>query len=45
MSLHDLKDKWAEHHRAAKQERDLYRAINAAPTPASRQELMSLRLR
>ena len=45
MSLNGLKSKLAQHHRAAKQQRDLERAIANAPTLASRQELQSLQLR
>ena len=42
MTFSVLRDKLAQHHRAAKQERDLYRAISHAPTQASRQELLGL---
>lgn len=42
MTFSVLRDKLAQHHRAAKQERDLYRAIAHAPTEASRQELLGL---
>lgn len=45
MSLNGLKSMMAEHHRQAKQQRELYRAINSAPTQASRQELLNLSLR
>lgn len=45
MSITALKGKLSEHHRAAKMQRDLNRAIYNAPTPASRQELLSLYLR
>ena len=42
MSMQDLRSKLAAHHRQAKQQRDLYRAIEKAPTLASRQELQNL---
>lgn len=37
-----MKDKLSDRHRAAKQERELYRAIAHAPTEASRQELLGM---
>lgn len=43
MSLTVLMDKLTEHHRLARQQRELYRAVALAPTPASRQELLGLR--
>lgn len=42
MTFTVLRDKLAQHHRAAKQERDLYRAVSHAPTEASRQEILGL---
>lgn len=42
MTFGVLRDRLAQHHRAAKQERELYRAISQAPTEASRQELLGL---
>ena len=42
MRITRLKNRLAQHHRTARQQRELYRAIDAAPTPASRQELLAL---
>lgn len=42
MTLSVLRDRLAQHHRDAKAQRDLYRAISHAPTEASRQELLGL---
>ncbi len=42
MSIHQFTSRLAANHRAAKQQRDLYRAIGHASTPALRQELLSL---
>jgi hypothetical protein len=42
MTFSVLRDRLAQHHRAAKQERQLYRAVASAPTEASRQELLGL---
>lgn len=45
MTYTGLKSKLAEHHRQARQQRELDRAIRSAPTLASRQELMTFNLR
>lgn len=45
MSISVLKHKLAEHHRLARRQRDLYKAIDSAPTQASRQELIGLYVR
>jgi len=42
MSITVLRSKLAAHHRLAKQQRDLYRAVSHAPTQASREELLGL---
>ena len=42
MSIRAITHRLSEHHRQAKQERDLSRAISQAPTQAARQELLAM---
>lgn len=42
MSITVLRDKLSQNHRLIKQQRDLARALAAAPTPSSRHELLGL---
>ena len=42
MTFSGLRDRLAQHHRTAKQERELYRAVAHAPTESSRQEILGL---
>lgn len=41
MTVRDLTTRFAEHHRDHRQQRELQRALESAPTAASRQELLA----